>query len=68
MVESKFGRNYELFEAYVIKNVLMIPDTFVLPHHRDLALAETESGTVDVDSELASWAARLQSVPAAPPV
>lgn len=35
LVESRFGSNYESFESYVIKNVLVIPDAFVLPHHRE---------------------------------
>lgn len=33
-VEARFGRNYELFETYVVKNVLCLPDAFVLPHRR----------------------------------
>lgn len=38
MVESRLGRNYEMFEAYVVKNVLCLPDQFV-PKHRQLSMA-----------------------------
>lgn len=33
-VEQQFGKNYELFESYVIKNILMLPDSFILPNRR----------------------------------
>lgn len=33
-VEQQFGKNYELFESYVIKNILMLPDSFTLPNRR----------------------------------
>ena len=49
MVETRFGRNYELFESYVIKNVLLIPNQFVLPHYRTFTapLSAKEEGALD---------------------
>lgn len=61
MVETRFGRNYELFEAYVIKNVFVIPDSFVLPHLRDLVVADNNDEDA-IDEEIAGLAARLQVV------
>lgn len=62
LVEGRFGRNYELFEAYVVKNVLLLPDAFVMPHHRGLApVASVESEGL-LDGELADLAGRLQAV------
>lgn len=34
LVESRLDRNYELFELYVVKNVLYVPDDFIPPHRR----------------------------------
>jgi hypothetical protein len=58
-VETRFGRNYELFESYIIKNVLVIPDNFQLPGAPEPVQDFNEAS---VDAELAQLAARLQKV------
>ena len=62
LVEGRFGRNYELFEAYVVKNVLLLPDAFVMPHHRGLESAVNVESEELLDGELADLAGRLQAV------
>lgn len=55
-METRFGRNYELFESYVIKNVLSLPPSFILPHHRDACTAVsngTAKGLMSVEEEVA---------------
>ena len=64
LVEARFGRNYELFEAYVIRNVLLIPDKFVLPAHRDL-LAAGQKEQVASDPALTELVMRFQHAKAA---
>jgi hypothetical protein len=59
LVETRFGRNYELFESYIIKNVLVIPDNFQLPGAPEPVQDFNEAS---VDAELAQLAARLQKV------
>lgn len=48
MVETKCAKNFELFESYVIRNVLLLPDNFVLPGHRE-PLKEAENESTDSD-------------------
>lgn len=60
-MESRFSRNYELFETYVIKNVLLVPDHFVLPHHRTLAPEGTAPDVLGT-RDILQLAQRLQAV------
>jgi len=41
LVENSFGRNYELFESYITRNVLLIPDDFVMEHRLAVPPSET---------------------------
>jgi hypothetical protein len=63
LVEGKFGRNYELFESYVIKNVLVLPDEFVLPHHRNI-ICSKDNGSIakDQDAEIAELLVKISAV------
>jgi hypothetical protein len=59
LVEARFGRNYELFESYIIKNVLVIPDNFQLPGTLE-PVNNFDETTIDL--ELARLAENLQKV------
>ncbi len=52
LVEARFGRNYEFFEAYIVRNVLCLPDTFVPPHRRSEGAVGGMAVSEDALSEL----------------
>lgn len=60
-MESKCGRNYELFESYVIRNVFLLPDKFVLPGHVDVLKAKGEAENQNSDVDFMDLANRYQA-------
>ena len=59
-VEQAIDKNYELFEAYCIRNVFSLPAGHVPPHMQKLKTSE--ECAEDVDAELAAVMAELQKV------
>lgn len=52
-METRFGRNYELFESYIIRNVLSLPPSFVLPHQREALAGGGSLKLTSVEEEVA---------------
>lgn len=60
-VESTLDRNYELFEAYCVRNVFCIPEGHVPEYLAECAVGEEMDGG-ELDTEMASILGELQKV------
>lgn len=69
LVEGTIDKNFELFETYIMKNILSLPNDF--PIDKFLCDQEQEDqeqeikGAVDLDEQINQITKRLQSVPIA---
>ena len=62
-MEQSISKAFELFENYCLKNVLIVPDAFVLPHRAIVAHELSEGSSAEnLDSEVAQLMAELQQV------
>lgn len=52
------SKYFDLFEQYSLKNVLLLPESFVLPNHRQLDQFESSP---ELDDEIANLMAELQA-------
>lgn len=59
-MEQTVSRTFELFENYSLKNVLLLPPTFSLPHRPAAPIASGEDAAMD--EEIAQLLKELQLV------